>query len=246
MKQTLLTFVLDESGSMSPVKAKTISGINEYVKSQIDPKLGPAYMTLVKFNSGGIRTVYENKLVEDVPELKDEDYTPALLTPLYDAMALAIRKTEALLATQNKVMTALSGTPADQPLVLIAVMTDGMENASQEVKQADITRLVTEKQAQGWNFAFLGCDVDAWKQAVNIGIPIGNAGIYCQATPDAGFARYAAGAQSLRSEYSSSCSGQSIKTSTFFGNEPLPVSQEEMTRLQEKIDLINQKKSHEK
>jgi hypothetical protein len=202
VKRTCMVFILDETGSMAPVKTKTLSGINEFIKSQDNPALGVCNMTLIKFNSGGINTVFENKLISDVPALTEEDYKPAFVTPLYDAVAYGIRKAEAMVKLQNDVIEHLSGSPnPDKPLVLIAIMTDGMENASQETKLSDLNALVSKKQAAGWTFAFLGCDQDSWMAAGNMGIPVGNRAMYASGSPEQGFTKYSNGTSALRASY---------------------------------------------
>lgn len=214
MKRTFITFILDETGSMAPVKTKTLSGLNEFIKSQDDPALGPAFMTLVKFNSGGIKTVFENVLVSDIKEVTEKDYNPAWMTPLYDAVAYGISKTEKMVKKQKDALKVLSGQDKNEkPLVIVAIMTDGEENSSIETSLTDLNKLIAQKTRDGWTFTFMGCDQDSWKRAGAMGISVGNTACYNALDPRSGFKRFAAGGQSVRSAY---MRGNTVQTSSYF------------------------------
>ena len=79
--KTLMTFVLDETGSMQPHRDMTISGFNEFLESQKDKSLGECRVTLVKFNSTKIETVYSDMHIDDVPLLSPDNYQPDHNTP---------------------------------------------------------------------------------------------------------------------------------------------------------------------
>jgi hypothetical protein len=84
---TLVAVILDESGSMQSCWDATISGFNEFVQGQRTAQgVGEAYLTLVKFDSPQITTVYENVHVTQVPPLNRESYTPRGGTNLMDAI----------------------------------------------------------------------------------------------------------------------------------------------------------------
>lgn len=156
---TLVTFVLDETGSMGMVRDATISGFNEYV----DGLRGQAKMlwTLTKFNLGRVEVLQSGVPIKDAVELNYGNYVPNDLTPLYDAVASAIQATE-------KAMKGVRG----KKRVLCVIMTDGEENASHEWTKEKLFTLITEKQAEGnWTFAFLGANQDAWGVAQAIGVP---------------------------------------------------------------------------
>jgi uncharacterized protein YegL len=155
---TLIQLVLDETGSMSGVEDATISGVNEFLATQ--RKTPGALFGLTTFNSEKLNFT-DIKPIEEAADLTRETYQPNNLTPLYDAVGKSIRHVEDAL----KKMT-------EQPeQVLIAVMTDGYENASREFDHTGIRNLVDEKQKaeKAWQFVFLGANVDEWALANKIG-----------------------------------------------------------------------------
>jgi hypothetical protein len=92
-----------------------------------------------------------------------ETYRPDALTPLYDAIATTIRRTE------NK---------AGKDAVLFIVMTDGEENASKEHDFKSVQALIEEKS--DWTFVYLGANQDAWAVGTKMGIAAGNTMSYAQ------------------------------------------------------------------
>lgn len=156
-EKTILNFILDESGSMSSIKSSVISGFNEYVQGL---RKGNFSFTLTKFDSMGIRIPYVAKDIKDVEDLTEETYLPGQMTPLYDAVCRTIKEVE------KKVK--------DQP-VLIAIMTDGQENDSQEFTQKDLSEMIKRLQKKGnWTFVFMGANQDSWATARQWGISRGN------------------------------------------------------------------------
>src|SRR5688572_9245897 len=83
--KTLITFVVDESGSMVPKKNEVISGFNDYLVSQKRNSSDDASITLIKFN-GLVTSVYERKPLLEAPELTALTYNPNGWTALYDAI----------------------------------------------------------------------------------------------------------------------------------------------------------------
>jgi len=188
-QKTHITFVLDETGSMHSVKEQTISGFNEFLRSQEDKSLGETRVTLIKFNSEKIETVYSDALIEDVPNLTRDTYKPDSTTPLYDAVARAIKDTDDKLSLSSKVLTRLAGHKvAVPPLVLLVVMTDGLENASREYTRDDIFRMIEGKKKEGWAFAFLGSNQDSWDAAKPMGFAPGSIANYDQGNVQGAFA----------------------------------------------------------
>src|SRR3970282_3051826 len=107
-KKTLVIFLLDETGSMESYKEATINGFNEYLQSlKKDGK--DTLFTLTRFNSDKIETPYSAVPISEVEELTDETYRPDAMTPLYDAIAKTVRRTE----------EALKGTRRKPKLVLV-------------------------------------------------------------------------------------------------------------------------------
>lgn len=163
---TLIAVILDESGSMSSCRDTTISGFNEFVQGQRSAKnAGQAYLTLVKFNSPKIVTVYDNCLVDNVPQLTRETYAPNGGTNLYDAIGTTIHRVNAVLSKHKR---------KDRPGVIIVIMTDGHENSSKEYNSKDIKDMVAQAEGKDWTFVFLGANIDAFAQGNLIGMNAAN------------------------------------------------------------------------
>ena len=173
---TVIAFVLDETGSMDVVRDATISGFNEYVDS-LKRNGQNVTMSLVKFNSRKKEIVYVDKPLMEVPALSRSNYVPDAMTPLYDAIAHTIRALEAALPSKQL-----------KPSVLCVIMTDGQENASHEYTREKIFALISEKEAEGWTFAYLGANQDAWEVGASIGVPVGSSMSYASGQPKAAFA----------------------------------------------------------
>lgn len=97
--------------------------------------------------------------IADVPVLSDADLVPRAGTPLIDAVCIAIN-----IAKQDF---------ADQDRVVMTVMTDGAENSSKEFSLAQLRDLIKERSAAGWDFVFLGAEIDAYADARRFGLDVG-------------------------------------------------------------------------
>lgn len=151
-KKTLVCFVLDETGSMQMVKDATISGYNEYVDNLRGEK--GLSMMLTRFNTAAIK-VGNPEPIKKAAKLDADNYRPAAATPLYDATARAIKEAEA---------------HQDGKTVLCVIMTDGEENSSKEYTKDTLFALVKEKEKEGWKFAYLGANQDAYAEGFKMGI----------------------------------------------------------------------------
>jgi Mg-chelatase subunit ChlD len=176
-KKTLVSFVLDETGSMQNVKQATIAGFNEYVGTLRENGKGVRF-TLTQFNSDKVKVMLNNVKMRDVPDLTDETYQPSSLTPLYDAIGQTIRSAEE--ATDGKKRN-----------VLVVIQTDGHENDSREFTRQSIFNLIQEKKKAGWTFVFLGADQDAWEVGQQLGLDRGNVSSYDSAETAKTFTRVA-------------------------------------------------------
>ncbi len=161
-ERLLVSFILDESGSMSSCEEATISGFNEYIET-LKQRRGTLRMTLTKFNSDGINVVYDDKAIGEVVSLNNDTYKPDAVTPLYDAIAKTIQDIS-----------------EDRNNVLCIIMTDGLENASTEYKREDVFKMIKEKQDLGWSFVFLGANQDSWQTGRALGLSSGNVANYIQ------------------------------------------------------------------
>jgi len=116
---------------------------------------------LYDFNTT-VDQIYETYPVADAPELTDENYKPRGRTALHDAIARAVDETGEEIATVDQ---------AEQPdNVIIVVLTDGKENASETPKDAVRGRIETRQEADGWEFLFIGANQDAVLTAEGMGI----------------------------------------------------------------------------
>ena len=157
--ELLVTFVLDETGSMVSCMGATISSVNEYLDGlQANKDTKEAKVTLTSFNSEGIKKRAAAEALSKVQRLSTENYVPAASTPLYDAIGQAIRETEAAIKASGK----------KPGKVLFVVQTDGYENASKEYTQVQVKQMIDAHKDE-WTFVFLGANMDAWAMAEKIG-----------------------------------------------------------------------------
>lgn len=154
---TLVTFLLDRSGSMNYGKDDTIGGFNAYIDGL--KKDGAIKFSFLQFDSISLDTVCKNKPIKDVPHLTAETFQPRGGTPLIDACY----------ATIEAVAEALSHRD-DKPKVIVVFQTDGQENASRIHGWHDLNDLIKAKTEAGWQFNFMGASIDAYQQAAAMGV----------------------------------------------------------------------------
>lgn len=152
--------ILDESGSMGAIEKQAVSGLNETLQTISNAQREHAeqqhFVSFVTFNTNGIRTVMDRKEVEADKTLKWTDYQPDACTPLFDAMGQSINK--------------LKNHVKDDDVVLVTIITDGMENASREYDGRAIKKLVSDMKERGWVFAYIGTNQDVDAVADSMGI----------------------------------------------------------------------------
>lgn len=189
--EAYIVFVFDQSGSMGVIAQAAIDNYNNFVDEQ--KKLPhSAHFRLVLFNTV-VETQYEGDLAL-VPHLGGSIYKPEGNTALYDAMADAIDETGGTLAAMSE---------AQRPRkVIIATMTDGQENSSQKYQGEEGRAKLAEKikhqqDVYGWEFIFLGANIDAKAVAQMLNIPADNS-IQWESTPIGTQAGFAANSQTLR------------------------------------------------
>jgi len=170
--KTIVSFLLDETGSMDSVRDKTVSGFNEYVAT-LRANETPTLLRLMTFNTEGYTVVYDCEDITSVADLTRESYRPRALTNLYDAIAKLVCDTEDYVKRMS---------PA--PRVMCTIMTDGEENSSSEYTRAAIFKLITDKEKEGWAFVYLGANQDAWAASESIGIHRRNSANYQADAPD--------------------------------------------------------------
>mgnify|MGYP002624561542 CR=1 FL=1 len=153
--------ILDRSGSMSSVAEDTIGGYNTFLKKQ---KENPdaAEVTTVLFDDEYELTVDAMNL-QEVPELTSKEYFARGTTALLDAIGRTITSTVGKM--QNE------GICPEKRRVLVMIMTDGLENASNEYNKATVKKLIEETtEKYHWNYIFMGANMDSVKEASALGI----------------------------------------------------------------------------
>jgi len=164
---TEIAYILDRSGSMGLMQQAAITGFNQFVNSQLDVP-GEARLTLVQFDD--CYEVHAQALpIEQVSQLDNLSYVPRGSTALLDAIGRTILETHARIQTL----------PADQQpaKVVIAVFTDGQENASRTHSALQISEMIRiHREQHGWEFLFLAANQDAIAAAGKLNINVGNSG----------------------------------------------------------------------
>jgi Mg-chelatase subunit ChlD len=156
---THITVILDRSGSMESIREDVIGGFNAFLREQQATE-GRATLSLVQFDTQNAYEVLHNfKLVQEVAPLTPATYRPRAGTPLLDAMGRGIKELE------RQIIGMRSEDRPEQ--VLVVIITDGMENASQEFTHARVRQMILEKQELvGWQFVYLSADIGAVAEAV--------------------------------------------------------------------------------
>lgn len=149
---TEIAYILDRSGSMQPMQEPAVAAFNDFIKSQLDVP-GDARLTLIQFDDS-YEVPVSAKPIQDVPQLTAATYTPRGSTALLDAIGRTIKETD-------RRITALPD--SDKPgKVILAIFTDGEENASQEYSVKHISDLIRlYRETKGWEFLFLAANQDA-------------------------------------------------------------------------------------
>lgn len=162
---TEIIFLLDLSGSMGGLESDTIGGFNAFIEKQRKLE-GKTLVTAVLFGDQ-YETLWNGVEAERVM-LTNEDYYVRGCTALLDAVGKTILDVE----------YRLSNTNADQRpgKVIFVITTDGFENASREFTYKKVKELIKHQQEKySWEFIFLGANIDAQKEADNLGIDSENA-----------------------------------------------------------------------
>lgn len=159
MKSTELIFVIDKSGSMSHLTNDTIEGFNGFVESQKDDT--KTTLTTVLFDTSW-RVLHDGIDVYEVAPMTTKDYIAGGGTAMLDAIGETI----------NRVQDRHDELGKEKPdNVLFVITTDGEENSSRKFTKSQIEKMIKHQtNGHGWEFIFLGANMDAVKVAENIGI----------------------------------------------------------------------------
>ena len=163
MKKNLteIVFILDRSGSMSGLEDDTIGGFNAMIEKQ-KREQGDAYVSTILFDNYS-EVVHDRVDIRDVPPMTRKEYYVRGCTALLDAVGRAIHH----IGNVHKYARE-----EDRPeRTLFIFTTDGMENASREYTYDRVRKMIEhEREKYGWEFLFLGANIDAAREAARFGI----------------------------------------------------------------------------
>ena len=160
-KSTEIVFILDRSGSMGGLEGDTIGGYNAFLKKQQGEE-GDARITTVLFDDR-YELLHDRLDIRAVSPMDETQYFVRGSTALMDAVGKTIHKIAGVQRRSKPEYRAGK--------VIFVITTDGQENASREFSAAEVRRLVErQKKEYGWEFIFLGANIDAAETAGQIGI----------------------------------------------------------------------------
>lgn len=156
-----LVFILDRSGSMQGLEEDTIGGFNAMIEKQKGEE-GECYVSTVLFDDSS--TVLHDRIrLAEVPKMTKKDYEVGGCTALIDAIGGAIKHIKSVHKYAR---------PEDVPAhTMFIITTDGYENASHMYSGSDVKKMIEEqKEKFGWEFLFIGANIDAIETAARYGI----------------------------------------------------------------------------
>ena len=163
--QTELVFILDRSGSMAGLESDTIGGFNGMI-AQHRSEGGDVLVSTVLFDHEN-EVIHDRVRIADVPALTSKEYYTRGCTALLDAMGDGIRH----IKNVHKYAR-----PEDRPArTMFIITTDGMENSSTRYTADQVRAMVKQQEEAGWEFVFLGANIDAVQVAGGLGIRAENA-----------------------------------------------------------------------
>ncbi|MCQ2449277.1 MAG: hypothetical protein MJ132_03710 [Clostridia bacterium] len=158
---TELVFILDRSGSMAGLESDTIGGFNAMIEKQRKED-GECFVSTVLFDNES-EVLHDRVKLSEIEPMTDNDYTVRGCTALLDAIGGAIHH----IANIHKYAR-----PEDVPAhTMFVITTDGNENASRRFSGKDVKKLIEQKKKKdGWEFLFIGANIDAVATAGRYGI----------------------------------------------------------------------------
>ena len=171
MKKNLteLVFILDRSGSMAGLEKDTIGGFNAMIEKQ-KREPGEAFVSTVLFDNHS-EVIHDRLTLDRIPALTRKEYYVRGCTALLDSVGKAIHH----IGNIHKYARE-----EDRPeRTLFVITTDGMENASRRYDYDRVKAMIQRQQEKyGWEFLFLGANIDAAREAARFGIRAENAANY--------------------------------------------------------------------
>ena len=163
MKKTLteIVYILDRSGSMSGLEADTIGGFNSMIEKQ--KQTGEkAYVSTVLFDDRN-EVIHDRVPIEKVDKITNKEYFVRGSTALLDAVGGAIK---------HIINIHKYAREEDRPdKTIFVITTDGMENASMNYNYEQVKKMIEKEQKEyGWEFIFIGANIDACAEAERFGI----------------------------------------------------------------------------
>ncbi|MCR5653802.1 MAG: hypothetical protein K6F88_08390 [Ruminococcus sp.] len=158
---TELVFILDRSGSMSGLESDTIGGFNSLIEKQCKQD-GKCFVTTVLFDNE-LETIHDRVELAQIKPMTEEDYTVRGCTALIDAIGSTIEHIKRIHKYARD---------EDVPEhTMFVIMTDGLENASRRFSSSEVKRMIEKrKESDGWEFLFIGANIDAVETARYFGI----------------------------------------------------------------------------
>lgn len=158
---TELVFILDRSGSMAGLEADTIGGFNAMIEKQRKEE-GECYVSTILFDNVS-EVLHDRVKLSEIAPMTDRDYTVRGCTALIDAIGGAIHH----IGNVHKYAR-----PEDVPAhTMFVITTDGMENANHRYTTERVRSMIErQKEKYGWEFLFIGANIDAVATAAEYGI----------------------------------------------------------------------------
>ncbi len=158
---TEIVYILDRSGSMGGLEADTIGGFNSMMEKQ--KKTGEKAVVSTVLFDDECEVLHDRISIDRVEKMTDEDYYVRGCTALLDAVGGAIHH----IGNVHKYAR-----PEDRPeKTIFVITTDGMENASSRYSYDKVQKMVKRQQKKyGWEFIFIGANIDAYAEAQRFGI----------------------------------------------------------------------------
>ena len=181
---TEIIYILDRSGSMSGLEADTIGGFNSMMEKQ--KKTGEKAIVSTVLFDDECEVIHDRVPIEKIEKMTDDQYFVRGCTALLDAVGGAIHHIKNVHKYARE---------EDRPeKTIVVITTDGMENASRKYSREKIARMIKKQQKKyGWEFIFIGANIDAYAEAQKFGIRkdrtvnyvcdgIGTAGVFAGVT----------------------------------------------------------------